>query len=133
MGVATINPAEYGKLCADVLPKVIETAEEFDRMVERMEAIDFNPDSTPEERVLSQLLARLVRDYDDTHYPDPEIAPHEMIQYLMEQRGLKQADLVELIGSRAQVSDMVTGKRAVSKAQAKKLAEFFHTKLELFI
>jgi HTH-type transcriptional regulator/antitoxin HigA len=56
-----------------------------------------------------------------------------MLQYLMEQRGLKQADLVPVIGSRAQVSDIVNGKRGISKAQAKKLAAFFHTSVELFI
>ena len=47
----------------------------------------------------------------------------EMVKYLMEQRGLKQADLVPVLGSRAQVSDLVNGKRGISKAQAKKLAE----------
>jgi len=42
----------------------------------------------------------------------------------MEQRGLRQADLVPVLGSRAQVSDLVNGKRRISKAQAKKLAEY---------
>ena len=51
---------------------------------------------------------------------------HEMIQYLMEQRHLQQSDLVELLGSRSQVSLLVNGKRSISKGQAKKLAEFFH-------
>jgi HTH-type transcriptional regulator/antitoxin HigA len=38
-----------------------------------------------------------------------------------------------VIGSRSQVSDLVSGKRGISKAQAKKLAEFFHVSIELFI
>jgi hypothetical protein len=42
-----------------------------------------------------------------------------------EQRGLRQADLVSVLGSRAQVSDLVNGKRGIGKAQAKKLAEYF--------
>ena len=52
---------------------------------------------------------------------------------VLEQRRLKQADLVPLLGSRAQVSDLVNGKRGISKAQAKKLAEYFHVSAELFI
>jgi HTH-type transcriptional regulator/antitoxin HigA len=56
-----------------------------------------------------------------------------MLRYLMEQRGLRQADLVPVLGSRSQVSDAVTGRRAISKAQAKKLAAYFHTSPDLFI
>jgi HTH-type transcriptional regulator/antitoxin HigA len=56
-----------------------------------------------------------------------------MVSFLMEERGLKQADLAELIGSRAQVSGIVTGKRAISKSHAKKLAAFFKVSTDLFI
>lgn len=42
---------------------------------------------------------------------------HEMIQYLMEQRHLQQSDLVELLGSRSQVSLLVNGKRSISKGR----------------
>jgi len=51
----------------------------------------------------------------------------------MEQRGLKQADLVPVLGSRAQVSDLVNGKRGISKAQAKKLAEYFGVSAAIFL
>jgi len=56
-----------------------------------------------------------------------------MVQFLMEQRGLKQADLVPVLSSRAQVSDLVNGKRGISKAQIKKLAQFFDVSTDLFI
>jgi HTH-type transcriptional regulator/antitoxin HigA len=133
MGLATINPKTYGKLCAKVLPKIIKTREEFDRMVEQMEALDRKKNPTPEDDALSELLMKLIQDYDDATCPMRDIPPHEMIQYLMEQRHLKQVDLVPVLGSRAQVSAVVNGKRAVSKAQAKKLAAFFHTSVDLFI
>jgi HTH-type transcriptional regulator/antitoxin HigA len=55
-----------------------------------------------------------------------------MVKHLMEQRGLRQADLVPLLGSRAQVSDLVNGKRGISKAQVKALAEYFSVSPELF-
>jgi HTH-type transcriptional regulator/antitoxin HigA len=51
----------------------------------------------------------------------------------MEQRNLKQADLVPVLGTRAQVSDVATGRRGISKAQAQKLAEFFRVRVELFL
>lgn len=130
----TLDPVVYGKLLAEELPKPIEDDAEFDRMVARLEDLDFpERELTAEETALREILAALIDIYVETHYDLPEQPPHEMVKYLMEQRGLKQSDLVPVLGTRTQVSDIVTGKRGISKAQAKKLAEFFHTGVELFI
>ena len=131
--VVRLDPRKYGRLCAQALPKVIASEAEFDRMAEQLEALEMKPNPSPEETALAALLTKLIEDYDEIHYPLPDLPPHEMLGYLMEQRGLKQAGLVDLIGSRAQVSDIVTGRRAVSKAQAKKLAQFFRVSTDLFI
>jgi HTH-type transcriptional regulator/antitoxin HigA len=80
-----------------------------------------------------EILAARIEVYGDGHYSMPKVAPHEMAVYLMEQRGLKQAALVPLLGSRAQVSDLVNGKRAISKAQVKKLLEYFRCPADLFL
>jgi HTH-type transcriptional regulator/antitoxin HigA len=133
MGITTLDPVAYGKLLAAELPKAIANDEEFDRMVERLEALDFSDRAlTAEEVALRDLLATLVEAYDD-QVEIPDVPPHKMVQFLMEQRSLKQADLVALLGSRAQVSDLVNGRRGISKAQAKKLAGFFHTSVEAFL
>jgi HTH-type transcriptional regulator/antitoxin HigA len=86
-----------------------------------------------EEKALRELLAALIEVYDEERCQIPEQPPHEMVKFLMEQRGLKQADLVSVLGSRAQVSDLVNGNRGISKAQAKRLAEYFGVSAELFI
>jgi HTH-type transcriptional regulator/antitoxin HigA len=56
-----------------------------------------------------------------------------MLVYLMVQRNLKQADLLPIFKSRGYVSDVVNGKRAISKVHAKQLAEFFKVSAALFI
>jgi HTH-type transcriptional regulator/antitoxin HigA len=132
MGVKALDAEKYGALCAEVIPKIIETNDEFDRMVAKLEELTFKKNATREENALAGVLEKLIQDYDDK-FEIPDVPPHEMVQFLMEQRNLKQADLVPVIGSRAQVSDLVNGKRGISKAQAKKLAEFFHVSAELFI
>ena len=43
------------------------------------------------------------------------------------------SDLWKLFGSKGVASEVVNGKRGISKAQAKALAEFFHVSPELFI
>jgi HTH-type transcriptional regulator/antitoxin HigA len=133
MGLTTINSKKYGRLCADVVPKVIESDEEFDRLVEKMEALDLKKNPAPEEQALSALLARLIQDYDDRYHGLPALPPHKMIAFLMDQRELRQADLLPVFGSRSVVSDVLNGKREPSKAHVRKLAEFFHISAEVFL
>jgi HTH-type transcriptional regulator/antitoxin HigA len=133
VGVGPINPARYGKLCATVVPKLIESDEEFDRLVEAMETIDFKANPTPEEKTVSALLARLIQDYDDQHHALPEAPPSEMIVFLMNQRGLRPSNLLPIFGSRSVASDVLSGKRELSKAHVRKLSEFFHVSTDLFL
>src|SRR5258708_26000556 len=94
---AGLNAARYGKLCAETLPKVIESDDEFDRMVEDLERLTFKQDASAEENALASLLEKLVVDYDDEHYPLPNVHPHRMVLVLMEHRGLKPSDLVPVL------------------------------------
>ena len=115
MGMTVLNPEKYGALCADALPKVIENDAEFDRMAAKLEELTFKKHATREEVELAKLLEKLVMAYDDEHYELPDVPPHEMVKFLMEQRDLKQADLVPILGTRAQVSEIVRGKRGISR------------------
>ena len=134
MGMRALDPVAYGKLLAAELPQPIQNDRDFDSMVARLEELDFAKRKlTQEEKALREILAALIEVYDEEHYRIPEQPPYEMVKFLMEQRGLKQADLVPVLGSRAQASDLVNGKRGISKAQAKKLAEYFGVSAELFI
>jgi HTH-type transcriptional regulator/antitoxin HigA len=57
-----------------------------------------------------------------------------MLQYIMETSGTRQTDLVAMgLASSGVVSEIVNGKRAISKAQAKTLGEFFKVSPSLFI
>jgi HTH-type transcriptional regulator/antitoxin HigA len=51
----------------------------------------------------------------------------------VESRGLRQRDLIPMFGSSSVASDMLNGKRSLSKTHARKLAEFFHVPGSLFI
>jgi HTH-type transcriptional regulator/antitoxin HigA len=88
---------------------------------------------SPEEEKLLELLAVLIEQYEDEHYPMPNIPPQEVLKYLMQENGYKQKDIVHIFGSSGITSEVVNGKRSISKAQAKKLAEFFGVSVELFI
>ena len=79
------------------------------------------------------MLTVLIEDFEARHYPLPPVAPHEALKALMEERGLRHRDIWPVLGNKGVASEILNGKRSISKAQAKKLAEFFHVPVELFI
>jgi HTH-type transcriptional regulator/antitoxin HigA len=134
MGALVIDNKKYARLLAKVLPRVITTDEENERMLSEVEKLmDKGERRTAEEDAALDLMVRLIKDYEEEHHPLPDPSPHEMLVYLMEQRGLRQADLVPIFKSRGYVSDVVNAKRAISKAHARQLAEFFKVSAAAFI
>lgn len=133
MGTITLSRRRYGSLLAEALPKVIETGEELERLAGILENLDTSERPlTREEVALQSLLAQLIQDYDD-RIDLPDVPPLKMLQYLMEQRGLRQADLVPVFGSRSVASIVLNGKRELSKAHIRRLADFFHVSPEVFL
>lgn len=132
--ISAINPQKYGKLLARVRPTVIRTEEENNRILALVEQLMANGDNlTPEEGELLRLLGKLIADFEEEFYLLEDAAPHEVLRELMDARGLKQADLAQLLGSKGRASEVINGKRAISKSQAKALAELLHVSAELFI
>jgi HTH-type transcriptional regulator / antitoxin HigA len=130
-----IDGRKYGRLLGKALPVVIETEEEYQRLLGTLEALmDKDDDAmSPEDGRLLKLLAMLIEEYDDRNIPLPRTEPHKMVRYLLEEKGLKRSDLGPVVGSKSRVSEIIAGKRSISKGQAKSLAAFFHVPVELFI
>ena len=62
----------------------------------------------------------------------PEAEPRAVLQFLMEQHGLKQTDLADC-APQSRISEILSGQRAVSKALAKRFAAQFRVPMELFL
>lgn len=125
----------YAELLASVLPKPIENEAENERALEVVNDLMSKGENklTPEERWLLRLLVRLIEDFEEKAYPIEEAPPRAVLKTLMEDRELKQADLAPLFGGRSRVSDVLAGKREISKSQAKALAAYFKVSADLFI
>ncbi len=129
----TFDQNNYSQLLAEIAPQVIETEAEYDRILKVVERLTFNKNRTPEEGTLYKLLVKLIEAYEEENYPMDKSTPHELLQHIMENSGTRQADLVGLIGSSGVVSEIINGKRSISKAQAKVLGEYFKVSPSLFI
>jgi HTH-type transcriptional regulator/antitoxin HigA len=130
-----IDKKKYGKLLAEVLPRRIETEEENEYYLEIVEQMMKKGAEkfSPEESKLFDLLVTLIEEFEEEAYPMGNASPHNVLLHLMEARDLKQADLLDVFGSKGIASEVVNGKRAISKTHAKRLAEKFKVSVELFI
>lgn len=135
MSISTINLDEktYGQLLRRTLPHVIHTDEEYARLTDELMRLDERQDLKPEERELAELLTLLIEEYEERRYPIRTASPQQTLHHLMEARSLTQKDLWRIFRSKGIASEVFHGKRAISKAQTKKLAAFFHVSAELFI
>ncbi len=135
--MATLTENAYGKLLSRVRPRVIKTEEENERAIAEIEALDIRAAQghplTPEEAQLGELLTALILQFEAARYPLGHAAPIDSLRNLMEVRQLRQRDLIPVFGASSVVSDVLNGKRSISKTHARKLAEFFKVPVSLFI
>ena len=80
-------------------------------------------------------LTMLVEAYDKEHYelPAKQNDPLAMLNYLLEQSGMTQAELGRLLGNRALASLILNGHRQLSKAHIRKLSQHFKVSPALFL
>lgn len=86
---------------------------DYDAALARIDCLMDVPDGSSERDELD-VLTTLVEVYEDEHYPIELPTSIEAIQFRMEQADLSQADLVPYIGSRAKVSEVLSGKRTLT-------------------
>lgn len=77
-------------------------------------------------------LADRVAAYEEEHAPIPEAEPKEVLRILMNQHGLNQADLADC-APQGRISDILNGRRGISKEIARKLARRFDVSGALFL
>ena len=132
--IRKIDPARYRRLLSRTMPVVIETEEENERMLVTAEKLMKKGENlSAEEEKLLKLLARLIEDFEQRYYRPNEAEPLEVLHHLMEARGVKQSQLWELFGSKGIASEVLNGKRGISKTHARALANYFHVPVDLFV
>jgi HTH-type transcriptional regulator/antitoxin HigA len=78
-------------------------------------------------------LSDLIGVYEREHHAIPPLPPDQLLAYLLEERGMSQADLVRRTGiAKATVSDLATGKRAFTVEQMHRVAEVFGVPATVF-
>ena len=132
--MTTYNKEIYGQLLIDVLPASIDSDEEYDRIESIFNDLWNKKKLSPEEERLFHLLADLLEDYGKKTVGEiPPSTPRELLATLMKENSFKQTEMTEVFGTQSIVSEVLSGKREITKSQAKALAEKFKVKVEAFI
>lgn len=102
---AEIKDSVYAKLLAKSLPRPIHTGAEHSRLTGMLLELDEREDLSTEEDALAEVLTLLIEDYEEKDHPLPRVSPKRVL----------------------------SGRRSISKAQAKRLAAFFDVPVPVFI
>lgn len=131
--IATDADREYGKLLAEYRPRSIHDEVENARAIAVLEALHAKRELTRAEEHLSDLFTALIRQYEDECYALPAASPREKLAELMAANDLKNRDLAEVVGSKGVLSEILSGRREISRNVAQRLAERFGVPHTLFL
>jgi len=113
----------------------IRDKKHFDAAIKIMKELSYKNESLsrPEADYLS-VLSDLIFQYEKKHVEPPgEVTPVDALKYLMEVGGLKPSDLTPIVGHKSNLSAFLHGRRALSKGNALRLAEYFKVSPALFL
>lgn len=132
MSVVTVSP-EYSALLTRFPPKVIRTEKENETYTKILYDLDRRGKTlTRAEKELAELLTLLIEDFEERQYQLPQTKPLDVLNFLMDQHGLRQKDLVDVFGTPSIVSEVLSGKRELNKEHIRRLSDRFHVSPELF-
>ncbi len=115
-------------------PHVLRDEGEYEAAVARIDELlrlDVPDDSDEAEELF--FLSVLVEEYEDREHPVEGADPATVVDFILEQRGMKRADLAETMGGASRVSDFFNGKRPLSRNQALRLRDLLGVPLDVLI
>ena len=100
----------------------IRTEQDYDNTLNRIdELMDAVPNTDEFDEL--EVLTTLVMSYEDIHYKIELPDPISAILFRMEQEGLKQKDLIPILGDKSIVSKVLNGQRKLTRDMIKNLHE----------
>ncbi len=109
--------------------KPIKTQEDYNTTLSQIESLmDAKPNTAQMDEL--EVLTTLVEAYEEQHYKIDAPDPIEAIKFRMEQDGLKQKDLVSIVGSKSRVSEILNKKRKLTIEMIRNLHKQLHIPVE---
>ncbi len=111
---------------------VIKDETYYNKAIKRIQEIFHAEPDTPEFDEL-ELLSILVDEYENKRFNVSVPKPIEIIQFVIRQRGLRQTDLVGILGDKTNVSKVLNRKRPLTIEMIRKFSKAFNISADLLI
>jgi HTH-type transcriptional regulator/antitoxin HigA len=112
--------------------KILKTEQEYNKALDRLNEI-FDADPISVEGEEAELLALLIEEYEQEHYKIDSPDPIEAIRIRMEEMQLKQKDLIDVVGTKSIVSEVLNRKRRLTVKMIRGLSERLKITAEVLI
>jgi len=112
--------------------KIIRTEKDYQESLSRLEKI-FDSKSGSKDGDELEILSILIDQYEKEHFPIDLPDPIEAIKFRMDQMGLKQKDLAEIIGYKSRVSEILNKRRKLNLEMVRKLNTSLRIPTEVLI
>ena len=137
-----MDEARYGDLLKELRPRIIETVEEHERLLSVAENLMEKGDAlSEEEREALALVVLLIEAFEasirddeeeDDEDDDQTPTPHGSLARLMSSHGVDVEDIGPIFGNPHIAREVLDGKRAITRGQAKELGRYFRVPDKLF-
>jgi HTH-type transcriptional regulator/antitoxin HigA len=87
----------------------------------------------PDDRARMAAQARLIEAYERARWPRRPSSLPELLAYVLEQHDMSRTDLIPLLGTPSRVSEVLSGKRALSMSMVRRLRDRFGISADLLI
>jgi HTH-type transcriptional regulator/antitoxin HigA len=112
--------------------EVIKSKIQYQNYLNRFEEIFLAKSNTPEGKE-AQLLALIIKDYEDKHFVISSPDPVDAIKYRMEQMNISKKELGEILGYSSRVSDVLNRKRKLTLDMVRNLHKKLNIPLESLV
>jgi HTH-type transcriptional regulator/antitoxin HigA len=110
----------------------IRNEKDYQKALERLEEI-FDSKKGTEQGDELEILSILIDRFENENFPIGMPDPIEAIKFRMEQMGMKQKDLAEIVGFKSRVSEILNKKRKLTLDMIRKLNTTLHIPTEVLI
>ncbi|NEU09176.1 transcriptional regulator [Flavihumibacter sp. R14] len=114
--------------------KPIKTEEQYNSALARIYELmqtDIKEGSASSDEL--EILSILVKEYEAVNFPLPSPLPLEAIKFRMDQMGMSEKELGDILGYRSRKSEILSGKRKLSLSMIRKLNEVLHIPADVLI
>lgn len=112
--------------------KPIKSKKDYEEALRRLDTLFDAKKGTPKGDEL-EILSILIEKYEDEHFPIDLPDPVEAIKFRMEQNGLTQTDLANVVGQKSRASEILNRKRKLSLEMIRQLDKEWHIPTEVLV